>query len=496
MSARRGLQLAALLAATLLVSGHVGTDDVFYAGHAGAYPVRVTVRQPGVVPGLADITVRVAGQNITRVLVTAVRRLGRQGVAPPPDVALPVPGEPGLYSAQLWLMTRGSHSVIVTVEGEAGTGVLDVPVVARATRRLAMSGGLQALILAGGLFLVLGLLTLVRAATRESGLVPGQEPGAAEQRRAWRAVAVAALAVALILFGGWTWIRAEASAYRARIDRPWSAQAEVIEGPGGSTLRFAITDSLWVMRNDSAWRTRAARYRRGDIIPEHGKMMHLFLVREPDLAAFAHVHPVRADDNSFTTPLPALPAGRYRAYADIVHEDGLAHTLVASVEVPDGPAQTATGDADDAWWTGSAGGDRYAMPEGWNVEWMGGGSALAAGQEATLRFRVTDASGAPAQLEPYMGMAGHALLSKAEGDVFMHLHPAGTISMAAQEVSARTNPDAGRAHEGMSARPDAGEAAGEVSFPLLLPRAGNYRIWVQVRMGGQVRTAAFDAVIR
>ena len=40
---------------------HVGSPDTFFSGQAGPYPVRVSVRLPGVIPGLAQITVRVAG---------------------------------------------------------------------------------------------------------------------------------------------------------------------------------------------------------------------------------------------------------------------------------------------------------------------------------------------------------------------------------------------------------------------------------------------------
>src|SRR2546422_5456577 len=51
----RGLRLGALVGIALVASAHVGSPDTYFEGAAGAYPVRVIVRNPGVVPGLAQI---------------------------------------------------------------------------------------------------------------------------------------------------------------------------------------------------------------------------------------------------------------------------------------------------------------------------------------------------------------------------------------------------------------------------------------------------------
>ena len=40
---------------------HVGSPDTFFTGKAGPYDVRVSVRLPGVIPGRAQVAVRVAG---------------------------------------------------------------------------------------------------------------------------------------------------------------------------------------------------------------------------------------------------------------------------------------------------------------------------------------------------------------------------------------------------------------------------------------------------
>lgn len=517
---------AALLA--VLLSAHVGTDDVFFAGEAGPWTVRVSIRQPGVIPGLADISVRVEEPGAERVTVTARRTAENGGLAPPPDDAQPVRGETGLFAAQLWLMVRGSHEVVVTVSGAAGEGVARIPVVAAANKQLAMERGLAFFVMGGGLFLVIGLLTIVGAASRESVLLPGQQPGVADRRRAWRAVSVAAVLLGLVLFGGWTWVRNEAAAHRARLDRPWASQSSPRVADGRRVLDFTITEPLWVNRNDADWRARNNRYRRSDLIPDHGKMMHMFVVREPDLDAFAHIHPERVDNSTFRVAFPPLPAGTYRVYADITHEDGYSHTLANTVVVPGpidgdsptadtaggnaaratntpdgstGPAGAPVADRDDAWWMsadvtaggpGAATGGISRLPDESVMRWVNAGEPLVAGTDVDLVFELADAGGAPVPVDPYMGMGGHAMLNRLDGDVFIHLHPTGMISMAAQ---ARLNETAGEA-TGMAGMAMAGSGpAGVVRFPTIVPDAGRYRIWVQVRRGDRVLTGQFDATV-
>src|SRR5438477_1463500 len=193
----RGLRLGALVGIALVASAHVGSPDTYFEGAAGAYPVRVIVRNPGVVPGLAQITVRLlAPRAIQRVLVLPVYWDPRTAAPPPPDVAAPVPGDSTLYSAALWLMSAGSYSVRVTVEGDAGTGTALVPVMAVATRRLALAQPFGIALLGLGALLFAGAVTIIGAAVRESGLEPGAEPDRRRTRRARVAMAGATLVLA------------------------------------------------------------------------------------------------------------------------------------------------------------------------------------------------------------------------------------------------------------------------------------------------------------
>ncbi len=500
-SERRGRWAGGLLAlATLLVaSAHVGTSNAYFEGMAGAYPVRVIVRTPGVIPGLAQISVRVTGDRQPRAITVRPLRwdAGLEG-APPPDTARAVSGEPGLYAAELWLMTVGSYSVRVSVVGEAGEGVALVPVNAVAERRLEMNRVMAAALIGAALFLFVGAITIFGAAVRESVLEPGAEPSTTRRRASLVAMGVGGIVLALILWGGWSWWGAVARAYRAAIFRPLETSSTVTGSASSAVLTLNIDDPSWRGRQ---WTP---------LIPDHGKLMHMFLVRE-DLGAFAHLHPESADSSSFVTAWPPLPEGAYRIYADIVHESGFAQTLVDTVRVGAGPrgSAAATGlvlpDPDDSWaelpQRGEANGDTHTLPSGRRVSWASGRTP-AVDAEATLEFRVREADGSPSSLEPYMGMLSHAAVTTADGTVFVHLHPAGSISMAAQQ---RFEADAGQGPRGpamampMATMPGMAGAAGgpgTVRFPFVFPRAGDYRVFVQVKVAGTVETAAFDVTVR
>jgi hypothetical protein len=481
---RRRRALVPLLA--LLSMAHVGSPDTFFTGKAGPYDVHISVRLPGVIPGRAQVTVRLPGVASTQGYAVSAHagqwNVGLKG-APPPEPAAPVPGDPSLYASELWFMTASSYVLEVIVEGPAGRGSAIVPVMALATEQRPMPLWLGGVLGALGLFLTVGLLTMVGAAVRESVLEPGEDPDARRRLRARIAIAVAAVVAALLLWGGNTWWAASAAEYaRFILYRPFGAVATIARDSGRDVLTLGIRDERW-----PGPPTPANRY--NALLPDHGKLMHLFLIREP-FDAFAHLHPVArsAEAIDFDATLPPLPAGRYRVYADIVHESGYTQTLVASVDAP-GSAATAPGDPDDSWFieTKAASGPSpaFALDDGSRVVWDRGDQPLVAGRERVLAFAVREPSGVLATVEPYMGMAAHVVAASRDHAVFAHLHPSGSISMAAlQKFAGSSTADPHFGH---------GSVGGAVAIPYAFPRPGAYRLWVQVKRGGRVMTAAFDA---
>jgi hypothetical protein len=464
-------------------SAHVGSPNVFFDGDAGPYPVRVIVRPPAVIPGLAEVTVRLRdGRKVDGVTVQPVQyKAGFKG-APPPDAAMQVPGAPDTWSAQLWLMRGSSYTVRVAVQGAAGPGEALVPVTAVPMQVLKMDKGLGAVLVFLGLFLFVGAVAIVGAAVRESVLEPGEEADGGRRARA-RVLSIAAAALfALALWGGRNWWNSVDGEAREGIFKPFQVRTSVLLAAGRPVLALQIQDE------------RRAEW--SPILPDHGKLMHLFLIREPGLDVFAHLHPMMKGPDNFLSALPPLPAGSYRVYADVVLESGFPQTLVDTVKIPGGtggPPQ----DPDDSWRAsaplGRANQDVSPLEDGGAMVWKRG--PLAAGREAELRFEVRGPDGRPAQLEPYMGMPSHAVITKDDGRVFIHLHPMGTVSMAAQQAfAAKEREEEGKAVPAMSMM--SGMSSGNtVSFPYEFPRPGRYRLWVQVKTGGRVQTGVFDAEV-
>jgi hypothetical protein len=469
------VRAAAVAGAVVLSLAHIGSPDTIFEGQAGPYPIRLVVRTPGVVPGLADISIRITGGpgGVQRVTVLPLRGGLPTAALPPPDTARPVGGDPNLLSAQLWLMSFGAYSVQVTVSGTGGEGTAIVPVNSLATRRLAMDRPMALGLLALGLFLVVGAVTIVAAAVRESVLAPGQVPDARRRKLSWIVAGIAVVVLIAMVGGGKVWWNAEDAAFSRRLYRPPVVATSVAQG----LLHFAFADS--------------ALFRRGlsPLIPDHGKLIHLFLIGSGAAPALAHLHPRALDSLNFETALPPLPAGRYFLYADLVHETGLSQTVADTIDIPTAAGSSWTpSDPDDAW---------LAAPSEGPIRWERP-AALRAGDELELRFDMPGKA-----LEPYMGMAGHAVIARDDGSVFVHLHPLGTIATAAQLVYELREPGdtirgrlGRRITELAPAQTHALHATTDaVTFPYAFPTPGRYRIWVHVKTGGRIHTGAFEALV-
>jgi hypothetical protein len=381
----------------------------------------------------------------------------------------------------------------VTVEGKNGSGTVRVPVMSVATGRLRMSPTLGALLSALGILLVAGLAGIVHAAAGEGVVEPGRPVDARQRNRARLVTAAAASIVALCLFGGARWWQSVDADYQTRMFRPLTTRAVVTPGSDGtaSVLHFTVVDAAGVALPLEP------------LLPDHGKLMHLFVIDSATMRTFGHLHPTFDDTATLTTPLPPLAAGRYRLFGDVAFENGQTRTITGSVALPSRPpaGTAALGDPDDAWTTAAGavrqgrGATVAALEDGSSMEWLADSTPIRPGVEATLRFRVRDSVGAPATLQPYLGMSAHAVIVRTDGSVFIHLHPMGTVSAAAQEAFAlRDRGDttaSGRLRAPVESAMVPMTLAGDFAIPYVFPRGGTYRIWVQVRRASRVLTGVF-----
>jgi hypothetical protein len=186
----------------------------------------------------------------------------------------------------------------------------------------------------------------------------------------------------------------------------------------------------------------------------HDKQLHLILVRR-DTTGFQHVHPKMTADGTWTVPVTLTP-GDWRVFADFVPSTGPAArkplTLGADLAVAGQYTPASLPKP-----------SRAATVDGYQVSLDGD---LTQGRDSTLAFTVTRGGQPVNDLQPYLGAYGHLVALRAGDLAYLHVHP-----------------------EGEPAKSDTGGP--EVSFSAAAPTAGTYRLFLDFKHDGQVRTAEF-----
>lgn len=184
----------------------------------------------------------------------------------------------------------------------------------------------------------------------------------------------------------------------------------------------------------------------------HDKQMHL-IVAKRDLSGFQHVHPTLDDAGTWTATV-ALGPGQWRTFADFDPAgDDPQLTLGADLAV--------SGDADPKPLPAPS---RTAQVDDYTVTLDGD---VEAGAQSKLTLTVAKDGEPVTDLQPYLAAYGH-LVALREGDLaYLHVHPDG------EPGDGRTQPGPG------------------VTFYAEVPSAGSYRLYLDFKHGGVVRTAEF-----
>lgn len=179
-----------------------------------------------------------------------------------------------------------------------------------------------------------------------------------------------------------------------------------------------------------------------EIAISHTQKVHLHLRQSSAARAYAHLHPVPADDGVWRFDVPAqLRGSALEAYVDFADVRTSRVMLVQ--------AQVKPVSAFDEY---SAAQDRNAIV---SME----ASTTKAGASATLRVKLAGPEGKPLKLLPIMGSLGHAVVFSADKPMagYAHMHP----TLEGGEYA--PNPT--------------------LSFRLRLPPPGTYDLWLNLNDG-------------
>ncbi|MCP9961070.1 hypothetical protein LUX05_06200 [Streptomyces somaliensis] len=207
-----------------------------------------------------------------------------------------------------------------------------------------------------------------------------------------------------------------------------------------SPLRFVIRD--------------AAGKAVTDYTEAHDEDLHLILASR-DLNTFRHLHPALGADGTWSVPVNLPAAGDYRVFADFTPDRKGAGALTLGADL------AATGP-----YRPRALPPRRTTAEvdGYTVTLEG---RLTPGNAGGLRLTVAKDGEPVTDLEPYLGAYGHLVALRSGDLAYLHVHPEG------EPGDGTTRPGPG------------------VSFTATAPSPGAYRLFLDFKHRGTVRTAAF-----
>lgn len=205
-------------------------------------------------------------------------------------------------------------------------------------------------------------------------------------------------------------------------------------------FRFTITGPRGTTLND---------YKR-----VHGKELHLIVARR-DLSGFQHIHPTRDAAGTWSVPLKLRDPGEYRVFADFTPAGDKRGGLTLGADL------AAAGDYRPRKLPAP---ERTAEVDGYTVTLRG---ALRSGASDKLTLSVARNGKPVTNLQPYLGAYGHLVALRSGDLAYLHVHP-----------------------DAEASEPET-EAGPEVAFHVEAPSSGTYRLYLDFKHEGKVRTAEF-----
>ncbi len=196
----------------------------------------------------------------------------------------------------------------------------------------------------------------------------------------------------------------------------------------------------------------------------HEKLYHLFVVSQ-DLKFFKHTHPEMQPDGKFLLGVTFPKPGLYRILSDFYPKGATPQLIANTVMVPGAGFKLETAKLDPDLTAKQTDGfkDGHAVPGNIQVELTMDPPQPIVGEKTLLFFRLKPGSG----MELYLGAWAHMMAASADLVDMIHSHPFLVTDPIDSDYK-------------------------QLQFNLIFPRAGVYRVWVQMQRLGVVNTVAFN----
>lgn len=412
---RRKLILALGLLLALPAHAHIGSPDTFVQATAGPYKFLIAAHPPAVYPGALELDLRF---NPADRITTATASLDGSPTTPVKIF------DAGTATATLWLPTPAAHTIHITVQGS--TYDLALPAAAVTVPDKSSDFSWKEVSTALIIIATLGFVfaTLERRRRKQGRPI-----------RFWHVmVMISATVVIIILLGK----------YFDHRNAP-QPQTTLTASLTNGTLDITLTNPAENFAN---------------LIPDDGKLMHLFLIRQPQQDVFLHLHPHQLSPGHFTVALPAMPPGTYRMFTDFYLsptgnlKDARAETDTITLDLPANfhpsisdpdntiavlppanagvPHSSAASSPMSGVTTSADSTTRTAHQlDGYTLTLVTPG--IIHPLHANLfQVMLLDPTGhPPADMALYLNMPAHAVVVRSDNAVFAHIHPGGTLPCSA-----------------------------------------------------------------
>lgn len=256
-----------------------------------------------------------------------------------------------------------------------------------------------------------------------------------------------------------------------QLEAPAPAKTFELSGwqPAGPVAEGEKTDVQFAIQQPSG--KPLTDYARGDG-PHTG--VHVMYVRS-DLSKIIHRHPPVGADGTVDDKVTFRDPGRYRVVVDAYpNQTGslknfqLFRWLEVGEKTEDEPLPAFAAEQ---------------VIDGYTVR-MESQPELKALTASLIQVSITDPKGKPATFTPYYGALAHAIFFREQSLDYFHTHvcapgtPGCTSTLGGAQVTGKT------------------EAPGQLEVGVLLPVAGTWRLFIQVRANGKLLTAPFTLDVK